>query len=144
MNRYRPDSPIAAASALAFRGDRVLLIRRVVEPNKGRWGLPGGAVELGESVREAARREAREETGLAVEPGRVVDVVDVIVPKNSRPDYHYVLTVFLARVVGGRLRAATDAEEARWVRIGDLPALDVTDTTLHVIRKALRDRRRHM
>jgi len=141
MDRFRPKAPIPAASALIFRGGRVLLIRRRVPPNRGRWGLPGGAIELGERARDAAVREAGEETGLTVAVTGLVDVIDVIVPARGRPDFHYVLAVFRARPVRGRLRAASDAGEARWVRLEDLDTLDVTETTLAVIRTA---RRRHM
>ncbi|MEK6851542.1 MAG: NUDIX domain-containing protein, partial [Candidatus Thermoplasmatota archaeon] len=106
MDRFRPRAPIAAASALILRGGSVLLIRRRAPPNEGRWGLPGGGIELGESVRDAAVREVREETGLAVKVTGLVDVVDVIGPKKGRPDFHYGLAVFRARAAGGRLRAA--------------------------------------
>jgi ADP-ribose pyrophosphatase YjhB (NUDIX family) len=112
-----------------------------VPPNRGRWGLPGGAIELGETARDAAVREAREETGLTVAVTRLVDVVDVIVPTRGRPDFHYVLAVFRAHPVRGRLRAASDAGEAHWVPLTDLHTLDVTETTLAVIRT---ERRRHM
>lgn len=141
VDRFRPRAPIAAASALVFRRDRVLLVKRRVEPNRGRWGLPGGAIELGEAARDTVVREAREETGLDVAVTRLVDVVDVIVPREDRPDFHYVLAVFRARPVGGRIRAASDAAEARWVRFSELRTLDLTDTTRAVIRTA---RRRHM
>ena len=136
MKRYRPEAPVAAVSALLVRGDRVLLIRRRAEPNRDRWSFPGGAVDLGESVRHAVVREVREETGLRVEPGEVIDVADVILPDHGAPDYHFVLAVFRARRVGGRLRARSDAAEARWVRVRDLGSLDVTDTTLRTIEKA--------
>jgi len=136
VRRYRPDRPVAAVSALAIRGDEVLLVHRLAEPYKGRWGLPGGAVELGEPARDAVVREAREETGLLVEPDGVVDGLDILVPGRGRPAYHFVLAVFRVRVLRGRLRAASDAGEARWVRLRDLKDLDVTDSTLRVIRTA--------
>ena len=141
MNRFRPEAPIPAVSALLLRGDRVLLIRRLAEPNRGRWSLPGGAVEIGEGVRHAVVREAREETGLRIAPGAVVGVEDVRVPRRGRPDYHYVLVVFRARRLGGTLRARSDAGEARWVRFRDLKALDVTHTTLRSIAAARKRRR---
>jgi len=136
VKRYRPEAPVAAVSALLVRGDRVLLIRRRAEPNRGRWSFPGGVVDLGESVRDAVVREVREETGLRVEPREVVDVSDVILPDRGPPEYHFVLAVFRANRVGGRLRARSDAAEARWVRVRDLRKLDVTDTTLRTIEKA--------
>lgn len=127
---------MAAVSALAIRRGEVLLVHRLAEPFKGRWGLPGGAVELGESARDAVVREAREETGLAVEADGVVDVLDILVPGRGRPRYHFVLAVFRVRVLRGRLRAASDAGEARWVRLRDLDTMDVTESTRHVIRLA--------
>ncbi len=140
MNRFRPEAPIPAVSALLIRGDRVLLVRRGAEPNRGRWSLPGGAVEIGESVRHAVVREAREETGLRVAPGPVVGVEDVRVPKRGLPDYHFVLVVFRASRLGGALRAGSDAAEARWVRFRDLGTLDVTRTTLRSVAAARKRR----
>lgn len=135
MKRYRPDSPVAAVSALLVDGERVLLIRRQAEPNRGRWSFPGGTVELGETIRDAVVREVREETGLSVEPLEVVDAVDVLVPPNGPPDYHFVLIVFAARVRGGVLEPRSDAAEARWVPFADLGTMDVTDTTRWTIEK---------
>lgn len=141
MKRLRPDAPVAAVEALVFRGDSVLLIRRLGEPHRGRWSPPGGAVNLGETARHALVREVREETGLRVEPREVIDVIDVIVPGRGRPAYHYVLAVFRARPVAGRLRAQSDAGEARWVPVRDLKAMNVTEATLAVVAKS-RERRR--
>ena len=141
MKRFRPDAPVAAVEALVFRGDSVLLIRRLGEPHRGRWSPPGGAVNLGETARGAVVREVREETGLRVEPREVVDVIDVIVPRRGRPTYHYMVAVFRARPLGGRLRARSDAGEARWVRVRDLKRIDVTRATLAVIAKARAHRR---
>ena len=142
MRRYRPDAPVAAISALILRGDRVVLIRRLADPNRGRWSLPGGAVDLGESITSAVKREILEETGLRIEPGQVLEVGEVIVPRHGRPDYHYVFPVFLAKRVRGTLHPGSDAGEARWVRFRDLKMLDIADTTLHSIELARKRRER--
>ena len=113
-------------------------------PNRGRWALPGGAVGLGEPVRDAVARETREETGLDVDALDVVDVLDVRIPRTGRPEYHFVLAVFRVRVVAGTLRAASDAGEARWVRLRDLPRLDLTESTRAVLETADRRRAPHM
>ena len=136
MRRYRPLAPVAAVSALVLREDAVLLVRRAAPPNKGRWSLPGGTVKLGETVRDAVVREVREETGLAVEVGDVVDVADVLVPPQARPRYHFVLVVFRARVIEGTIRPGSDARDARWIPIPELARFDVTETTLQVLARA--------
>ncbi|MFP5226985.1 MAG: NUDIX hydrolase [Acidobacteriota bacterium] len=136
MRREYPDAPIAGVGAVIVRDRHVLLIRRGQEPLKGEWSLPGGAVELGETLGAAICREVLEETGLVVE---VVDTVKVF-DRISRDDegrvrYHYVLVDFLCRVTGGSLACATDAVEARWATAEELDGL--TPLTVEVIRKAL-------
>ena len=141
MRREYPDAPIAGVGAVIVRDEpdgrkRVLLIRRGQEPLKGAWSLPGGAVELGETLEDAICREVLEETGLVVE---VVDTVQAF-DRISRDDdgrvrYHYVLIDFLCRVTGGSLASATDAVEARWAAAEELDGL--TPLTVEVIRKAL-------
>jgi ADP-ribose pyrophosphatase YjhB (NUDIX family) len=138
MKRDFPDRPIAAVGAVIVHDGRVLLILRGKEPRKGQWSIPGGAVEAGETLRQCAAREAREETGLEVEPGGILEVIDSIHhAADGRVHYHYVLIDFLCRVVGGELRAGGDAIEARWTRESELVSLQVDNAAVRVIRKAL-------
>jgi 8-oxo-dGTP diphosphatase len=135
--REYPDRPIVGVGAVIVRGDQVVLVRRGNEPNRGAWSLPGGMVELGEKLRQAAEREAREETGLEVEAGEVLEVFDSIMPDASgKTQYHYVLVDFLCRVKAGELRAAGDASDARWVKGSDLPGFKISETVAQAIRKA--------
>jgi 8-oxo-dGTP diphosphatase len=147
MQREYPDAPIAGVGAVIVAQDSalgpvVLLIRRAQEPLKGEWSLPGGAVELGETLDEAIRREVLEETCLAIEPIAVVETFDRISrDAQGRVQYHYVLVDFLCRVAGGvdlssPVICATDALEARWAGPDDLGA--VTPFTAAVIQKAWR------
>jgi ADP-ribose pyrophosphatase YjhB (NUDIX family) len=137
MRRKYPESPIAAVGAVVLDGGSVLLVRRGQEPQKGEWSIPGGAVELGETLEQAVRREVLEETGLLVEPVRVVEVLDRIVrDADGRVAFHYVLIDYVCRVTGGTLCCASDADEARWVGVEDLGGLGVATRTVEVILKA--------
>ena len=117
-------------------GDRALVIRRLRSPNKGRWSLPGGGIERGETVREAIVRELHEEVNLDVSPGKLVDVVDVLVPLK-RPQYHYVVAVFLVDVLGGEPRAGSDAGELKWVNRRESRRLDLTENTRAILDRFL-------
>jgi mutator protein MutT len=141
MNREYPEAPIVAVGVVVKRGREVLLVRRLNEPSRGRWSLPGGVVELGETIREAARREAQEECGLEVEPGEVLAVVDHIVRDEAgRIRFHYVLIDLLAEYVGGEPAAASDIGDARWVREEELAELDVTEKASQLVREVLSQR----
>jgi ADP-ribose pyrophosphatase YjhB (NUDIX family) len=107
--------------------ERIVLIQRAKEPFAGSWTFPGGAVDLGETVRDAARREALEETGLEVELEGVAAVIDNVVRDPSgQVRYHYVIIDYLAHPVAGSLRPGTDAQDARWVSLGEVEDLEVT------------------
>jgi mutator protein MutT len=137
MKRDYPERPIAAAGAVIIEDGRVLLVKRATEPLHGQWSIPGGAVELGETLRQAAVREAREETGLIVEAGNVLEVFDNIYrDPGGRIQYHYVLVDFLCRLLGGELRAASDVSDVRWVSSGGLADLRLTQNTERLIRQA--------
>jgi ADP-ribose pyrophosphatase YjhB (NUDIX family) len=107
-------SPLLGVGAVIVDEGRVLLIRRAGEPMKGHWSLPGGLIELGESLTEGVRREVREETGLVVEPLELIELLDRIDRVGERVRYHYVIADYLCRVTGGALQAASDADGARW------------------------------
>jgi 8-oxo-dGTP diphosphatase len=138
MGREYPDRPIVGVGAVIVDGGRVLLVRRGNEPLKGEWSIPGGAVDLGETLRAACAREVREETGLEVDVGPTLEVFDRIrADADGRTRYHYVLIDFVCRPVGGSLACASDAIDARWASPADLGALGVRPETVGVIEKGL-------
>jgi 8-oxo-dGTP diphosphatase len=136
VQREFPEAPLVGIGAIIIENDRVVLVKRAHPPLQAEWSIPGGVLEVGELVREAAIREAREETGLAVEPGELLGVYDrVLRNADERVQYHYVLIDFLCRRVAGELAAASDAAEVMWFRREELPALKLAEDTLDVIRK---------
>ena len=142
--RRYPKRPIVGVGALIFRRDRVLMAQRGKQPMRGAWSLPGGVVEVGESLDAAIRREVREETGLVVKPVKVFEIFERILRDSAgAPEYHYVLIDYLCRVTGGELRAGDDASRVEWVRLGDLHELEMTEGTLDVIERAFNERRSH-
>lgn len=139
-SRRYPDRPIAGVGAIVIDGDRVLLVERGREPHIGRWSLPGGAVELGERLEDAVRREVREETGLTVDIDGVVEIFERITrDAEARVEYHYVLIDYACRVIGGTLRAGDDASRAEWFPRDRLKDLRITEGTLPVIEKAFHE-----
>jgi ADP-ribose pyrophosphatase YjhB (NUDIX family) len=125
--------------AVVVDRERVLLVRRGTEPLKGRWSLPGGLLELGESLADGVVREVKEETGLVVEVVELVELLDRIHREGERIRYHYVIADYLCRVAGGELLAASDADAVRWVERAEWnshSALQLEPVTVMVIEKA--------
>ena len=134
MQREFPEIPLVGVGAIIIEDDRVVLVKRAHPPLQAEWSIPGGVLEVGELVREAAIREAREETGLTVETGELLGVYDrVLRDAGQRVQYHYVLIDFLCRRVRGELKAASDAAEVRWFTRAELPGLSLAEDTLDVI-----------
>lgn len=129
--------------AIILKRGRVLLVERAKAPLKGYWSLPGGVLETGEQLQEGIRREVLEETGLVVEPLRVVTIFERIIRDGKgKPEYHYVLIDYLCRVTGGALQAADDVSRVAWVPRRELTRYRITEGTLPVIEKAFRERAR--
>jgi len=115
MQREFPSAPLVAVGAVIVKDNRVLLVRRSSAPLKGHWTLPGGVLELGESLHQGVVREVREETGLTVEPLELIELLDRIHREQERIQYHYVIADYLCRVTAGEAKAASDADDVRWV-----------------------------
>jgi 8-oxo-dGTP diphosphatase len=140
MEREYPQAPVFGVGAIVVHKGRILLARRAHAPMKGKWTLPGGAVELGETAADAIKREIEEETGLLVEPAVLVEIVDRIDRRTGRVRFHYVIADFLCRVVGGSLVAQSDAAAVEWLKPSQWRsgALDLDPVTLRVMEKAWR------
>ena len=137
-SREYPDHPRVGVGAVVLDGDRVLLVRRDRSPAAGKWSIPGGLVDLGETTAEAARREVREECGIAVRLLGVAGVVDRVIRDDAgRVRYHYVLVDFAARPESGPVQAGSDAAEACWVPISEVERFDTTAGLMDMIHRAI-------
>jgi 8-oxo-dGTP diphosphatase len=135
MKREYPDAPLVGVGAIIIDQERVLLVRRGKEPLAGSWSIPGGLLDIGETLSQAVVREAFEETGLTVEAGELLGVYDRIMPDaDQRTRYHYVLVDFLCRRISGELQAAGDAADARWFTSSELGQISLAEDTAEVIR----------
>jgi len=129
MNRTYPTQPLVGVGAVIIHDAKILLEKRKNEPGKGRWSIPGGMVEVGETIGGAIVREVKEETGLDVVEPECIDIVDNIVrDKDNHVKYHFVIIDCFVRLKGGSLRAASDADKLRWVLLGEVEKYDLTKT----------------
>ena len=135
MQRQYPSHPLVGVGAIIVEGGRVALIKRGQAPLLGEWSIPGGMLELGETVRQGVEREALEETGLVVRATELLGAFDrVVLDDAKRVQYHYVLIDFLCARVSGDLHAAGDAADARWFTADEISKLPLPDDTARVIR----------
>jgi len=136
--REYPARPIVGVGAVIVQGGQVLIVKRRYEPLAGRWSLPGGTLELGETLEAGVIREMREETGLDVEVGPVIEVFDrIMLDDTRRVRYHFVLVDYLCRPVGGTLAASSDVDRAIFVDPLSLDEYDLTPKAQAVIHRAL-------
>ena len=137
-SRQYPERPIVGVGAVIVDDGNVVLIRRKYEPLKGHWSLPGGMVEVGETLEDALAREMLEETGLTVDVGPVIEVFDRITrDEERRVRYHFVLIDYLCWPAGGTLRAGSDVDAAVWAEPDALAGYSLTDKATSVIRRGL-------
>lgn len=134
--REYPDAPLVGVGTVTIKSGKILLIRRAFEPGAGKWSIPGGLVEVGEKLSEAAARETEEETGVKVEVLELINVFDMIDRDESgRAKYHYVLVDFLSKPVGGKERVSDEVTDIKWVTFEEARTMDLTRTA----RKALEE-----
>ncbi len=136
MPRSYPDRPYVGVGIVVFRDESVVLVERAKPPIRHRWSIPGGAQEMGETVRQAALRELMEETGLEADLIGLIDVVDSIThDAESRVRYHYTLVDFAAEWRSGEAVAGDDAGAVRWVPLSELDGMDLWAETVRIIRR---------
>ncbi|MCL6565799.1 MAG: NUDIX domain-containing protein [Acidobacteriia bacterium] len=145
-NREYPDRPVVGVGGVVIRDGRALLIRRGSEPLKGQWSIPGGLLELGETLEEGVRRELREETGLEVRVLELIEVFERIFPEpepgrapsshRPGPRYHYVILDYLCEAPEGEPRAGGDVTEVAFAAEAELEQFHLTPTATRVLRKA--------
>lgn len=137
MTEY-PDHPRVAVGAIVIKDDRVLLVKRSKPPGEGLWAIPGGRVELGETLQQAAEREIMEEAGLTIQAKDPVYTFEVIEPDDAgRPRFHYVIVDLIAEYVEGELNPGDDVSEARWVTPQDLESLPISQSTREVLKNVV-------
>jgi 8-oxo-dGTP diphosphatase len=142
LMREYPTGPVLGVGVVVLDGPRVLLIQRANDPGRGQWSVPGGVVELGETMHEAGQREVGEECGVEVEVGSLVETYDLIQRDEvGEIRFHYVLMHFAARYLGGSPAASSDALDVGWYTKTDLAKLDMPDRLREVIVRAMEEGR---
>lgn len=143
-SREYPERPIVGVGGVIIENDRALLIRRGSEPLRGEWSIPGGTLELGESLQEGVARELREETGLEVRVLELIEVFDRIFPddgsrpsgRKQRPRFHFVIVDYLCERIGGEPRAGSDVTDVTFAREDELSQYHLTETATRVLKRA--------
>ncbi|MCK9195517.1 MAG: NUDIX hydrolase [Syntrophales bacterium] len=134
--REYPQKPIVGVGAIVVREGKVLLVKRAAAPSRGLWAIPGGSLELGETLQRGAEREILEETGIRIRAGAPVYAFDFLeYDASNRLQYHFVVVDMEAEYVAGEVQAADDALDARWVSPEELPGMSVSGNTLKILKE---------
>lgn len=133
--RQYPNKPLVGVGILIQQRDKYLLIKRAAEPDMGLWSIPGGMVELGEKVADAAVREAFEETGLNIKVIGILDVIDKIILDDDRIKFHFIIVDFIAEYRSGKLKASSDALDTRWVSFEESKNYELSPTLIYLLKK---------
>jgi len=135
MPREYPEFPIASVGVVIVKDNKVLLAQRGKDPARGRWTIPGGVIEVGETVHEAGKREIMEECNIQVEIGPLYKTYDSIVrDAEGRVRFHYVILDVLGTHTGGEVRAGSDISDTRWIGADELGTLDVLPAVAELVR----------
>ncbi len=130
VNRLYPEQPLVGIGAVIVCNGRILLEKRKGEPGRGKWSIPGGIVELGESAEQTVIREVKEETNLEVEKPKLVDVVNSLtLDEHGKVKYHFIIVDYFVKIKGGALEAADDAAELKWITFGEVENYELTDSS---------------
>lgn len=142
MPREYPEQPLVGVGAIIVKNGKVVLVKRGHAPLLGEWSIPGGLLEVGETLRQGAEREALEETGLVVRATELLGVFERLVPDDQkRIRFHYILVDFLCEFVSGELLASGDAADARWFTASEVGKLPLAEDTVAVILAGLQKAR---
>ncbi|MGH9727374.1 MAG: NUDIX hydrolase [Candidatus Acidiferrales bacterium] len=143
-DREYPERPVIAVGGVVISDARVLLIRRAQPPLEGRWSIPGGLLELGESIARAVARELLEETGVQIRALELIEIYEKVLRlPNQPPQYHFVILDYLCELKGGNARAGSDVTDVAWVAENDLERFDLTIAAKRVVKRAFAMSREH-
>lgn len=144
-SREYPERPLVGVGGVVIRDGRALLIRRGTPPLEGEWSVPGGTLEVGETLLEGVRRELAEETGIEVRVLDLIEVFERIFPDGERrPRYHFVILDYLCEMVSGEARAGSDVTEIAWAAESELARYSLSPTATRVVQKAFQLARLHV
>ncbi|MCF8884529.1 MAG: NUDIX hydrolase [Aigarchaeota archaeon] len=136
FSREYPLYPIPSVGALIVHGERILIVKRASPPSVGKWSIPGGVIEIGETAEEAVRREVREEVGIDIYDAELLDVYDSITrDENGRVKYHYVIIEYLARPSSLEIKYSEEVLEYRWATLEEITTLDITPSLREILKK---------
>ena len=135
-SREYPSRPLVGVGVLVKMKDKVLLVKRRYEPDKGLWALPGGLINLGETARNAAIREVYEETGIKISINRLIDVTDkIVLDENGKIRFHFVIIDYEGVPEGGAIRVSHEVEDVGWFGEDELKRMELSETTRELLVK---------